>query len=200
MSAPKPSPASCCSDLTLSGVTFDVAQPAAAQGGIEPEPIEEAQLFAPMRVPQAPASAPSPPTTTPTIAARTPQLQGAQAALVWTGSWYEADVAVDPLAPERRRRDAGRQTVEAALYRYRRMGHDLRVQAAVYVPLKLALEVCALPGYDRGHVKAALLERFGNWRRRPAASSIPTSSRFGESVYLSAASSPRRRRCRASRA
>jgi hypothetical protein len=40
------------------------------------------------------------------------------------------------------------------------MGHDLHVKPARYVPLLLTLEVCALPGHDRGHVKAALLARF----------------------------------------
>ena len=40
------------------------------------------------------------------IAERNPNVQSAAAALVWTGSWYEADVAVDPLNSE---------TAEAAL-------------------------------------------------------------------------------------
>ena len=98
------------------------------------------------------------------IARQNPELQGAQAALVWTGSWYEADVALDPW-----QRDADDPalfaTVEAALERARRMGHDLRVQRAVYVPVALALLVCAKPGYERGHVKAAVLRRLVGRRR-----------------------------------
>ena len=85
-----------------------------------------------------------------------PRVQGAFGELVWTGSWYEADVALDPLGAE----SASPALVEAvtcALLACRRMGHDLHVLGAAYVPLKLGLDVCALPGYERGHVLAALL-------------------------------------------
>ena len=44
------------------------------------------------------------------------------------------------------------------------MGHDLHIKPAVYVPIDLALDVCALPGYERGAIKAALLEHFGSGR------------------------------------
>ena len=42
------------------------------------------------------------------------------------------------------------------------MGHDLEVNRAEYVPILLTLEVCALPHYQPGHVKAALLDTFSN--------------------------------------
>ena len=171
--------------LTLGGVTVRVRNPLAAQGGIDAEPLDEARLFAPAafrkRIERAIIAA-----DYAEIAERNPRLQRAAARLAWTGSWYEADVAVDPLGEE----GAGEAllaAISADLYRYRRMGHDLRVQPAVYVPLTLALEVCALPGYDRGHVKAALLGRFGN---RAAAGGRrgffhPDELSFGEAVFLS---------------
>ena len=55
--------------------------------------------------------------------ARNAKVQRASAALEWTGSWYEADVAVDPF---------GREIPDSRLLRgiryleqFRRMGHDL---------------------------------------------------------------------------
>ena len=121
-----------------------------------------------------------------TIAARSPKLQHASACLAWTGSWYEADLAVDPWGQETADRDLI-DAIDGVLYRYRRMGHDLRVQPAVYVPITLRLEVCVLPGYDRGHVKAALIERFGNRVNADGTRGFfhPDSLSFGEDVYLS---------------
>jgi hypothetical protein len=167
------------SGLTLGGVTFTPSNPMPAQGGTEPEPIEQARLFAPLAFRKVLRRAITADDYA-TIAEQNPELQGAQAALVWTGSWYEADVALDPW-----RRDAADQhlvsDVEAALYRVRRMGHDLRVQPAVYVPIMLHLSVCVLPGYDRGHVKAALLARFVG----PGGFFDSDQLTFGQSVYLS---------------
>jgi hypothetical protein len=46
------------------------------------------------------------------------------------------------------------------------MGHDVVVQAAIYVALDIAMLVCVQPGYQKGQVKAALLEIFSD-RRLP---------------------------------
>ena len=89
------------------------------------------------------------------------RLQGARAALAWTGSWYEADVAIDPLGSE----TADARTVGeigAYLEPFRRVGHDLRVQGARYVPIDLALEVCVRPQVPRGDVQARLRDIFSD--------------------------------------
>jgi hypothetical protein len=168
------------SGLTLDGVTFAPSNPLPAQGGTDPEAIEQARLFAPLAFRKVLRRAITADDYA-AIAAQNPELQGAQAALVWTGSWYEADVALDPW-----RRDAADPQlvaeVEAALYRVRRMGHDVRVQPAVYVAIALGLAVCALPGYDRGHVKAALQQRFVGV---PGGFFDSDQLTFGQSVYLS---------------
>ncbi|SMG01545.1 putative baseplate assembly protein [Burkholderia singularis] len=111
---------------------------------------------------------------------------GAQASLCWSGSGYEARVAVDP-------RD--RETLDAALAgelhaylaRYRRIGHDLRIAAADYVPLDLGLAVCVTPQCQRAHVKAALAAVFGSGTLpggRPAMFA-PANRAFGQRVYVS---------------
>jgi hypothetical protein len=89
-------------------------------------------------------------------------LQGAKGTLRWTGSWYEALVAVDPLGTE----DADPELlaeITAYLEPYRRMGHDLEVKPAQYVPLDLVLTVCVLPQYLRGHVGRIQQQRLARW-------------------------------------
>jgi hypothetical protein len=147
-------------NLKVDDVTITVRNPLSAVGGVDAEPIEAARLFAPTafrkQIERAIIAA-----DYAELAERNAKLQRASARLAWTGSWYEADVAIDPLGAEHAE-EALVAAIRGDLYRYRRMGHDLHVQAARYVPLTLHLEVCALPGYDRGHVKAALLARFSN--------------------------------------
>src|SRR5262249_45564678 len=137
----------------LDGVVITVRNPLAAQGGMDPEPIAEAKLYAPAifrkqleRAITADDYA--------SLAESNPALQRASAVLAWTGSWYEADVSVDPLHVESAS-DRLLDHVDHYLHKFRRMGHDLRVMQAVYVPIALTIHVCALPGYDRGHVEAA---------------------------------------------
>ncbi|MFB7614938.1 putative baseplate assembly protein [Kitasatospora sp. NPDC056181] len=100
------------------------------------------------------------------------RLQGAAAELVWTGSWYEADVALDPRAgggPA----DCGcgappgcddvactvHEATEA-LERARRLGHELRVTLATEVPVEIELTVCVQPFHVRAQVAQALREEF----------------------------------------
>ena len=171
----------------ISGATITVRNPLPAQGGTDAETMAEAKLFAPhaFRDPKKIQRAIIADDYA-LIAGRNTKLQRAAAALVWTGSWHEADVAIDPL---------GGETTDAALLceitrylcQFRRMGHDLRVLPARYVPLDLKLEVCALPGYLRAHVKAALLDVFSN-RALPGGGRgffHPDNLTFGEGVFLS---------------
>jgi hypothetical protein len=114
------------------------------------------------------------------------RLQNAQAALVWTGSWYEAQVALDPLGSESV--DAELTTeVTTYLERYRRIGHDLGVQGARYVPLDLGLSVCVAPGYLRGQVEAALLGVLGHGVLPDGTLGLfnPDGLTFGQGVYVS---------------
>jgi hypothetical protein len=114
------------------------------------------------------------------------RLQGAKAALAWTGSWYEADVAVDPLGRELADREAVAE-LSAYLEPFRRVGHDLRVESARYVPIDLALEVCILPHVLRGDVQARLRNVFSD---RPLPDGgrgffHPDNLTFGAGIFLS---------------
>lgn len=173
-------------DRELGGLGLRIDNPMPAVGGIEPELMSEARIYAPsafrktlLRAITADDYA--------RIAENDPQLQRAACELVWTGSWYEADVALDPIGQV----SAGESLLsrtERRLHAYRRMGHDLHVEPAVYVPIDLAFEVCALPGYERGAIKTALLERFGAGRMRDGRPGWfhPDRLSFGQSLRMSA--------------
>ena len=114
------------------------------------------------------------------------RLQATKGSLRWNGSWYEASVAVDPL---------GADTIDPVALReianyldpFRRMGHDLEVALADYVPLDLALLVCVLPDYQRAHVESALLDVFSN-RVLPDGTLgffHPDNLTFGQGIYTS---------------
>ena len=171
-----------------SGTNARVRNPLPAAGGIDPEPMAEAKLFAPMTFRRQLERA----VTRDDYALLAQQSasakiqQAAAAPLRWTGSWYEVRVAIDPFGSEDLDQDL-RELVEGGLYRYRRIGHDLRVQPAKYVPLDIVLTVCVLPHYLRAHVEAGLLDLFSN-RILPAGKSgffHPNNLSFGEGIYLS---------------
>jgi hypothetical protein len=143
----------------VSGVTLRPRNPLPARGGTAPEPDEEVKLFAPHAFRQVLERAITPGDYA-LLAGRYPKVHRAAAELRWNGSWHEVRVAIDPLGHAEA--DAGLlEEIEEHLYRFRRIGHDLDVRPARYVPLDLVLEACVKRGFLRGHVKAALLERLG---------------------------------------
>ena len=120
------------------------------------------------------------------LAQNHPQLQRAAAQLRWMGSWYEAYVAIDPLYTETA--DTGLvDAIAGDLFKYRRMGHDLAVVPARYVPIDVSLEVCVLPDYARGAVKAELLKLLGSRRLVDGRLGFfhPDNLSFGTGVYVS---------------
>jgi hypothetical protein len=88
-------------------------------------------------------------------------LQRAKGALRWTGSWYEAQVAVDPLGREGADGELLSE-IDYYLEPYRRVCHDLGIKPARYAPLDIALSVCVMPQTLRGHVETALLDTFSD--------------------------------------
>ena len=95
-------------------------------------------------------------------------------------------VVIDPLGREEAD-DALLENIERRLFRYRRIGHDLVVKAARRVPLDIKLLICVLPGYLKGHVKAALLDVLGNRMLPDGRRGFfhPDNLTFGEGIYLS---------------
>ena len=189
-------------DQTLSGVNIQPRNPLPATGGTAHEPISEVKLFAPhafqdvleraitaddyatlaadnsRRLQERPAWA--------TCASPFVPLQGAKATLRWTGGWYEALVAIDPMGEEQAPAEL-RNEIRTYLEPYRRMGRDLTVDGAHYVPLDLALSVCVLPDYPRAHVEEDLLQVFSNGVLPNGTKGFfnPDNLTFGQGIYVS---------------
>ncbi|HEU4886814.1 MAG TPA: putative baseplate assembly protein, partial [Thermoanaerobaculia bacterium] len=165
-----------------SEVIARVRNPLPSTGASAPEPVAEVKMLAPMAFRKDLQRAITGEDYA-TLAqylrypVRNPAVQGAAGSLVWTGSWYEANVAVDPFGSSTLG-DPLRNAISGSLARYRRMGHDLRVDGARPVPLRLELDLCIKPDYLRAHVLAAAkdaLRRFFH----------PDNLTFGEAVYIS---------------
>jgi len=158
--------------------------PMAAVGGVDPEPIEQARLYAPQAfrtqeraVTEADYAA---------AAQRHPEVQRAAATRRWTGSWHTIFVTVD--------RRGGRAVdaefeaeLRAFLERFRMAGYDLEVDAPRFAPLDILLTVCVAPRYVRGNVKLALLDTFSNRDLPDGRRGFfhPDNFTFGQPVYLS---------------
>jgi predicted phage baseplate assembly protein len=144
---------------THQDVITAVRNPLAAAGGTDPEPVATAR----QRAPHAFAEELRRAITADDYAQIAGQHHGVQRAgaqLRWTGSWYEAQVAIDALGTE----VAPGWLLADELWRLnrvRRIGHDVRVQTGVTVPVELAVCVQVQPGYIVGDVRSAVLQRLG---------------------------------------
>ena len=171
----------------LSGADIAPRNPMPGTGGTEPEAVAEVKLFAPDAFRKELARAITADDYGRLAERNNRRVQRAAAALRWTGSWYEALVAIDPVGTE----DAGQallNEIATSLQPYRRIGHDLVVAPARYVPLDVELTVCVLPHYLRGHVEAELLEVFGNAVSPRGVKGFfhPDNLTFGEGIQASA--------------
>ncbi len=171
----------------ISGGVTNVRNPFPAQGGIAPEPMAEAKLFAPYALRKDLQRAVTA-TDYATIVEREfkDKVQRAVAQLCWTGSGYEVVVAVDPFGREEVE-DALRAEIAVVLNRYRRIGHDVKVISAARVPLTIGMIVCVKPHYLSGHVKAALLNLFSQRILPDGRKGFfhPDNLTFGEGIFLS---------------
>jgi hypothetical protein len=84
-------------------------------------------------------------------------VQRAASVLRWTGSGQEALVAIDPRGAVALDEPL-RLEIAAALERVRRIGHEVVVVPARYVPVELGLEIDLRPGTPRAVARAALRE------------------------------------------
>jgi predicted phage baseplate assembly protein len=173
--------------LTLDGITIDVTNPLPAWGGMEPEPLNQVRLLAPYMFRTERMRAVTADDYAELVMRKFEnRLQRAAARLHWTGSFYEACVVIDPQGDSIEEDDPLLDEIRDWLMDYRRIGHDLVVKPARYVPVYLSLHVCVLPGFIKGHVKTALLERFSNRKRINSLGFFhPDALTFGQGVALS---------------
>jgi hypothetical protein len=169
--------------------------PLPAQGGVDAELIEQVRQYAPaaFRARQFRAVTEQ---DYKDAALAIPGVAGAVASFRWTGSWYTVFVGIDPADPESVLTNARgvtrlepklKQLVLDSLTRYRLAGYDLEIRSARYVPLDVAIQICAKPGYFRGDVAHAVSLALGAGVRRGGQPGLfdPVNFTFGQSVYLS---------------
>jgi hypothetical protein len=169
------------------GVDIVPRNPLPAAGGTDPEPAAEARLFAPHAFRKELQRA-----ITADDYARIvmrdfgSKVQRAAATLRWTGSWFEVLVAIDPAGSEDTDEELLHE-IKHHLCRYRRIGHDVVVVQASYISLDIAMTVCVLPHYLRGHVKSELLNVFSSRVMADGGKGFfhPDNLSFGGGIYLS---------------
>lgn len=161
-----------------------VRNPLPAQGGSDPESLDQVRLYAPQafRVPQRAVTE----IDYASIAERYPDIQRVKATRRWTGSWYTIFLTVDRKG-NRLLDNEFKQGLLTFMERFRMAGEDLEIEAPRFVPLKIAMKVQVKPGYFQGAVKQALLETFS---ARVLPNGLlgffhPDRLTFGQSIYLS---------------
>ncbi len=162
-----------------------VRNPIAAQGGIDPQPVSQARLYAPQAFRRQERAVTADDYAT--VTARDPYVQRAVATRRWTGSWYTMFITVD-----RRGSDTVDPDFEVTLRdfieRYRLAGHDVEIDAPSFVALDIELHVCTRPGYFAADVEQRLLDVFSATRQADGTTGFfhPDRTTFGQPVYLSA--------------
>jgi hypothetical protein len=167
----------------LAGVS-KVRNPLPAQGGLDPESLDETRNFAPQafRIQQRAVTA----ADYAEVAERHPQVQRAETTLRWTGSWHTMFVTVERTAGQPVD-DAFRNEIRNYLEQFRLAGYDLEIEAPKFVSLDVAFTVCVESGYFRSDIEAALAQTFSN-RFLPGNRTgffYPGNFTFGQRVYIS---------------
>ncbi|MDJ0716952.1 MAG: putative baseplate assembly protein [Prochloraceae cyanobacterium] len=161
-----------------------VRNPLPAEGGTDPEPIEQVRLYAPQAFREQRRAVTEQDYAT--VAQRYPGVQKALATRRWTGSWHTIFITVD--------RQGGLAVDEefergllAFLEEFRLAGHDLEIEGPRFVSLNIAMTVTVKPDYFRASVKQALLETFSNQILADEQLGFfhPDRLSFGQSIYLS---------------
>lgn len=169
----------------ISGVT--PRNPMPAVGGTNPELISEAKLYAPDAFRKTLARAITADDYAQIVMRDfASQVQRAAAKLRWAGSWFEVLIAIDQIGTEEVDQ-ALLCAIRQHLCQYHRIGHDVVVASAHYVPLEIALTICVKAHFLKGHVKAALLEVFSSKTCATGKQGFfhPDRLTFGGGVYLS---------------
>ncbi len=161
-----------------------VRNPLPAGGGTDLETSEAVRRFAPVAFRSQERAV-----TTDDYAAKTerhPQVQQAAATFRWTGSWRTVFVTVDPFASKNPDLPFD-PPIESELERYRMAGHDLEVDTPRYIPVEIAMQICAKRDYFRADVKQALLEVFSDRVLPNGKKGVfhPDNFTFGQPIYLS---------------
>ena len=162
-----------------------ISNPLPASGGINPESLDSIRQKAPYAF-RTQNRAVTPDDYGAMALRVDPTLQQAKGTFRWTGSWQTVFIAVDPKGTEVVD-DVRKTAVIEGMELYRMAGHDVDVDAPVYVSLEIVMNVCAKPGYLAADVKQAILRVLGTQPRPDGTLGLfaPDEFSFGQPVYLS---------------
>ena len=162
-----------------------VRNPLPAQGGQEPESLEDVRQRAPVayRVQERAVT----PVDYAEVTERYPDVQRTAATFRWTGSWHTVFLTVD--------RSGGaalseqfETDIRSHVERYRMAGHDLEVDEPRFVALEIDMHICVAADHFRSDVERELFEVFSNRDLADGRRGLfhPDNFTFGQPVYLSA--------------
>lgn len=162
-----------------------VRNPLPASGGIEPETIDQVRHLAPKAFHAEQFRA----VTRDDYSRKTeehPEVAKAVATFRWTGSWHTVFIRVDPkgrmgLTPDLEER------VKSHISRYKLAGYDIEIDAPVYVPLEIEINICVARDHFRMDVEEVTLEALSNKEFPDGRKGFfnPDNFTFSQPVYLS---------------
>ncbi|MEK7253532.1 MAG: putative baseplate assembly protein [Bacteroidota bacterium] len=171
--------------VSTSLAVLSITNPLPAQGGTNPESMEQVRQFAPQAFRTQERAVTS--ADYEDFAKKShPDVQKAAATLRWTGSWRTFFLTVDRMGGLDV--DASfEQELRGRLEPYRLAGFDLEVDSPLFVPLEIEMAVCVQPGFFASEVKKALLDIFSKRVMPNSSTGIfhPDHFSFGQAVYLS---------------
>jgi hypothetical protein len=173
-------------DAVLAGsVITAITNPLPATGGLDPETLDSVRNNAPYAFNTQERAVTSDDYGAMALVVD-PTLQQARGTFRWTGSWNTVFIAVDPEGAEVVDQTQKDQII-SGMELYRMAGHDVDVDAPVYVSLEVVMNVCAKPGYLAADVQQALLQLLSNHVLPDGSLGLfsPDNFSFGQPVYLS---------------
>ncbi len=171
------------SGLALANVSA-VRNPLAAAGGMNRETIPEVRQRAPVSFFEQRRAVTL--ADYETLLTRHPDVQRAHARKRWLGSWSAIFLSVDRAGLLEV--DSGfAQVLLDYLEPYRMMGHDLTIDAPIYVPLEVTLTACVLSDHFAEDVEKALIDAFSAGVRKDGERAFfhPDNITFSSRIYLS---------------
>ncbi len=169
----------------VSGVITQVRNPFPAAGGTAPESLEEVKVMAPATIRQGQDRAVAPQDYA-RLAEEHPGVQRADAQFRWLGYRQVVQVAIDPLKTMQSDPQL-LSDIADRLEMVRRIGHEVEVIDANYVPLDLQIEVCVNATFVRSDVRKAIADQLSSGVRVDGMRGFfhPDNFSFGDSLFLS---------------
>lgn len=130
------------------------------------------------------------------VANKSPDVAGAVASFIWTGSWHTVCVGIDPVNPDNLITKPGgrtildpdfKDTIISFISGFRLAGYDLEIRSGDYIPLEIDLNICVAHNHFRADVIEAVYQSLSN-RINPTGQKgffHWDNFTFGQTVYLS---------------